>query len=84
MGALITYIIIGLIAGWIAGLIMKGRGLGIVGDIVVGIIGALIGGYIFRLLGVSTGGGFWGPLLTSIIGAVILLAIIGFVRRESA
>lgn len=83
MGALITYIIIGLIAGWIAGLIMKGRGLGIAGDIVVGIIGALIGGYIFRLLGVPTGGGFWGPLLTSIVGAVILLAIIGFVRRET-
>ena len=53
MAAFITFIIVGLIAGWIAGLIMKGRGLGVLGDIIVGVIGALLGGYIFRQFGIT-------------------------------
>ena len=72
----------GLIAGWIAGLIMKGRGLGIVGDIIVGVIGALLGGFLFALLGVDIGG-FLGTIIAAVIGAVILLFIISLIKRES-
>jgi len=82
MAAFITFIIVGLIAGWIAGLIMKGRGLGVLGDIIVGVIGALLGGYIFRQFGI-TGTGFLGSVITAVVGAVILLLIISLVRKET-
>jgi uncharacterized membrane protein YeaQ/YmgE (transglycosylase-associated protein family) len=76
---LLTYLIIGLIAGWLAAQLVKGHGFGLVGDIVVGIIGALIGGYLFDLMGVTTYG-FIGSVITSVVGAVILLAIIKMFR----
>jgi uncharacterized membrane protein YeaQ/YmgE (transglycosylase-associated protein family) len=60
----IWFILIGLIAGWLAGQLMKGGGYGVVGDIVVGIVGALLGGFLFRTLGVSTGGECWGRSLS--------------------
>ena len=76
------YLIIGLIAGWVAGLLVRGRGFGIIVDIVVGIVGAFIGGLIFRSLGVGTYG-FWGSLATAVIGAVILLLIVKMFRRSA-
>lgn len=76
---LLAYIIIGLIAGWIAAQIVKGYGLGLVGDIIVGIVGAVIGGFIFDLLGI-TSYGFVGTLVTAVIGAIILLAIVKMFR----
>jgi uncharacterized membrane protein YeaQ/YmgE (transglycosylase-associated protein family) len=77
---IIWFLIIGLIAGWIASLIMRGRGLGVLGDIIVGIVGALIGGFIFSLLGVESNG-ILGSLIMALIGAVVLLFLIGLVRR---
>lgn len=77
---LIYFLIIGGIAGWLAGLLMKGRGYGVLGNIVVGIVGSILGGYLFSLLKLSIGGAF-GPFLTAFIGAVILLWIVGKVFK---
>lgn len=75
------FIIIGALAGWIAGKIMKGRGFGILGNIIVGIIGGIIGGWVFGFLGISVGGIF-GALLTAVAGAVILLFFIGLIKEK--
>jgi uncharacterized membrane protein YeaQ/YmgE (transglycosylase-associated protein family) len=81
-GGIIAWLIIGLLAGLIAGFLVKGSGFGIIGDIVVGLIGALIGGFIASaLFGASFG--FWWSLLFAIIGAVILLLIIRAFRGGS-
>jgi uncharacterized membrane protein YeaQ/YmgE (transglycosylase-associated protein family) len=71
----IGWIIIGGIAGWLAGLVVRGSGFGILGDIIVGIIGGVIGGIILGLL-VTTTVGFWGSLVTAFIGACILIFIV--------
>jgi uncharacterized membrane protein YeaQ/YmgE (transglycosylase-associated protein family) len=73
---LIWFILIGVIAGWLAGQFLKGGGFGIFGDIVVGIIGAVIGGFLFRIIGLSTGGGLLGNLTAAAIGAVVFLLVI--------
>ena len=78
----VAIIIIGLIAGWLASLIMKGRGLGVGGDIAVGVVGALIGGLLFGSLGVSPESVI-GEIIAATIGAVILLFIIGFIKRAT-
>jgi uncharacterized membrane protein YeaQ/YmgE (transglycosylase-associated protein family) len=78
--SLIVFLIIGMIAGWAAGNIMKGRGFGVVGNMVIGIIGAVVGGFLFNLLGVSTGG-FIGSLITATVGAIILLYVIGILKK---
>ena len=75
------FLIIGAVAGWLAGQIMKGRGFGLIGNIVVGVIGALLGGWLFGALGISAGGGLIGSLVTALIGAVVLLFVVGLVRR---
>jgi uncharacterized membrane protein YeaQ/YmgE (transglycosylase-associated protein family) len=77
----IGYIIIGLIAGWIASKIVKGGGSGIVMNIVIGIVGALIGGFLLSFFVNTAAGGFWFTLFTAILGSVILLWIVGMVRR---
>jgi uncharacterized membrane protein YeaQ/YmgE (transglycosylase-associated protein family) len=79
---IIIFLLIGLIAGWLAGQIVDGRGLGTVGDIVVGIIGAFIGGYLApRLFGEAYG--FWGAVAVATFGAVVLLFIAKLFRRGS-
>ena len=78
--ALILFLIIGALAGWLAGLVMKGRGFGLFGDIVVGIVGALIGGYLLALIGIVIWG-LIGSLITAFIGAVVLLFIIRLIKR---
>lgn len=75
-GGIIAWIVVGLIAGWLAGVVMKGGGFGIVGDIVVGLVGALVGGFVFTLITGGGSAGFWGSILVAFIGAVILIAII--------
>jgi uncharacterized membrane protein YeaQ/YmgE (transglycosylase-associated protein family) len=70
---LIWFIVIGLVAGWLAGQIMKGGGFGVVGDIIVGVIGAVIGGFLFQRSGAFAGSGLVGSLIVATIGAVILL-----------
>ena len=82
----IWWIVVGLIAGFLASVVMRGGGYGVVGDIIVGIIGAFIGGWLFSLLGVGAGGGVIGSIIVAFIGACILIAILravsgGFPRR---
>lgn len=80
MDGLLLFVLIGLIAGWLAGMLVKGGGFGILGDIVVGILGAVIGGYVFRALGISAGG-LVGAILVATVGAVILIFILRLIRR---
>jgi uncharacterized membrane protein YeaQ/YmgE (transglycosylase-associated protein family) len=79
---LILWLIIGLIAGWLAGKVMSGGGYGVVGDIVVGLIGALIGGFLVNHF-LHKSFGFIGSIIVAFIGAIILVAIIHLVRGES-
>ena len=78
---IIIWLIVGAIAGWLAGQVVRGGGLGLVGDIVVGIIGGVIAGFLLPRLGIFIGGGFIAAIIDSFIGAVILLLIIRLVRR---
>ena len=73
---IIWWIIVGLIAGWITGKIMKGSGYGAIGDIIIGIIGAIIGGLIMRAAGFAGRGGMIYTIIVAVIGAVILTLII--------
>jgi len=77
---LLVFLAVGALAGWLAGMIMKGRGFGVIGNIVVGIVGAVLGGFIFGWLGITTGG-LLGAIIMATIGAVILLFLIGLVKR---
>jgi uncharacterized membrane protein YeaQ/YmgE (transglycosylase-associated protein family) len=77
----IWFILIGLVAGWLAGQLVKGGGFGVIGDIVVGVLGALVGGVLFRSLGVSAGGGLLGSVIVATIGAVILIFILRLIKR---
>jgi uncharacterized membrane protein YeaQ/YmgE (transglycosylase-associated protein family) len=79
----IGYIIIGAIAGWLAGKIVKGGGSGLLMNIVIGIVGALIGGFLLSFLLDTAGGGWWFTLFTATLGSVILLWIVGKVRSRS-
>ncbi len=78
--SILIFLVIGAIAGWLAGVIMKGGGFGLAGDIVIGIIGAFIGGVLFRFLGVAAGG-FVGSIMIALVGAIVLLFILRLVRR---
>lgn len=80
LSALLWFLIIGLIAGWLAGKVMRGGGYGVVGDMIVGVIGALLGGWLFSLLGISAGG-LIGSIITAFVGAVVLIAILRALRR---
>lgn len=79
--SLIIFLIIGGVAGWLAGIIIKGFGFGILGNIIVGIIGAFLAGSILPAIGISIGGGIIGSIINATIGAVILLFIIKWVKR---
>ncbi len=78
--ALIWFLLIGLIAGWLAGVVMKGGGFGLVGDMIVGVIGAFIGGWLFSLLGIAAGG-LIGSIITAFVGAVVLILVLRAIRR---
>jgi uncharacterized membrane protein YeaQ/YmgE (transglycosylase-associated protein family) len=77
---IIWWVIVGLIAGWAAGKIMKGGGYGVLADIVLGILGAIIGGWVVGLLGFGGGGLIW-SILVAILGAVILIWITRFFKK---
>jgi len=79
--AILVIVIIGALAGWLAGLIVKGYGFGLLGNIVVGIVGAFIAGFLFPRLGVSLGSGIAGGVLHATVGAVILLLLIKVIKR---
>jgi uncharacterized membrane protein YeaQ/YmgE (transglycosylase-associated protein family) len=78
---LLAWIVVGLIAGWLAGLLMKGGGYGIVADIFLGMLGGMVGGWLFGMLGFWPGGGFVASILTVFVGAVVLIAITRVLRR---
>lgn len=77
----IIWIIVGAIAGWLAGMVVKGGGFGLIGDIVVGIVGAVIAGWLLPYLGIALGSGFVAAVIDAFIGAVILLVIIKLIKR---
>lgn len=78
---IIWFLIVGAIAGWLAGLITKGSGFGLLGNIVLGIVGAVIGGFIFRSLGWFSSGTL-GTIFMALIGALIVLFLAGIFRRK--
>jgi uncharacterized membrane protein YeaQ/YmgE (transglycosylase-associated protein family) len=75
------FLLVGVIAGWLAGVLVKGGGFGLTGDLVVGIIGALIGGLLFSGLAGAAGGGLLGSILVATLGAVILLVVLRVLKR---
>jgi uncharacterized membrane protein YeaQ/YmgE (transglycosylase-associated protein family) len=76
----IWFIVVGLVAGWLAGQIMKGGGFGVIGDIVVGVLGALLGGFLFSSLGMSLGGGLLGAIIVATLGAVLLIFVLHLIK----
>ena len=78
--SLLVIVLVGLVAGWLAGQIVQGTGLGLVGDIVVGIIGAFIGDWLLPQLHIALGSGILSSILNATIGAIVLLVIIKLVR----
>jgi len=80
---LLVFLIVGAVAGWLAGVIVKGHGFGLVGNIIVGIVGAFLAGWLLPMLGIAIGGGIVAAIINALIGAVILLVIIGFIRRAT-
>jgi uncharacterized membrane protein YeaQ/YmgE (transglycosylase-associated protein family) len=79
----IGYIVIGAIAGWIAGKLVKGGGSGILMNIVIGIVGALVGGFLLSFFLDTAAGGWWFTLFTAILGSVILLWVVGLVQKKT-
>ena len=79
--SIIVWLIVGAIAGWLAGLIVKGGGFGLLGNIVIGIIGAVVAGWLLPQLGIGLGTGIVAAIINSAIGGVIVLVIISLIRR---
>ncbi len=79
--SIIVWLIVGAIAGWLAGMVVKGGGFGLIGDIVVGIIGAVIAGWLLPQIGIVIGTGFVASVIDAFIGAVILLIILRLIKR---
>ena len=78
---MIYAIVVGLIAGWLAGQVMKGGGYGILMDIVLGLVGGLVGGWLFGALGIGTGSGMVGSIIVAFVGAVLLVALSRALKR---
>ena len=81
MHGLVWWILVGLIAGWLAGKVMKGGGFGVLMDIVIGMVGAVIGGWVFGLLGIYSNGGLIGSILVAFVGAVIFLWLVRIIKK---
>ena len=79
--SVIAWLVVGAIAGWLAGLIVKGGGFGLIGNIVIGIIGALLASWLLPQLGVSLGGSAFRDIVNATIGAVIILVILSLIKR---
>ena len=78
---MIWTIVVGIVAGWLAGVIMKGGGYGVIWDLILGIAGAVIGGWLFGYAGASAGGGMIGSIVVATIGAVVLIFISRLLKR---
>jgi uncharacterized membrane protein YeaQ/YmgE (transglycosylase-associated protein family) len=81
MGGLLWWIIVGLIAGFLAGKVMKGGGFGVLMDIVIGMVGSVIGGWLFGMVGLFQGGGLIGSILVAFVGACILLWLVRLIKK---
>lgn len=79
--SLLVFLVIGGVAGWLAGLLVKGFGFGLLGNIVVGIVGAFVAGWLFPTLGFSLGSGIVAAILHATIGAVVLLVLLRVIKR---
>ena len=79
--SIVIWLIVGGIAGWLASMVVKGGGFGLIGDIIVGIIGGLIAGWLLPQIGIVIGGGPVGAVINAFIGAVILLIILRLIKR---
>jgi uncharacterized membrane protein YeaQ/YmgE (transglycosylase-associated protein family) len=80
MGVL-AWIVVGLIAGWLAGQVMKGGGYGVLVDIILGILGGILGGWLFGMLGIWQGGGMIGSIIVAFVGAIILVAVTRLIKK---
>jgi len=80
---IIAWIVVGLIAGWLANIVLKGRGGGLFGNLAVGLIGAIVGGWLFGAFGIMSAPGFGPQLVSATIGAIVFLAIWGVIRGRS-
>lgn len=76
----LTFLAIGAIAGWLAGLLLKGGGYGLLGNIVIGIVGSVVGGYVFGLVGLAVGG-LIGSIITATVGAIVLQSVVGRIKH---
>jgi uncharacterized membrane protein YeaQ/YmgE (transglycosylase-associated protein family) len=81
--SILVILVVGLIAGWLAGKIVEGSGLGVIGDLVIGVLGAFIGGWLLPELGINLGAGIISAIITALIGAIVLLVIIKLIRGGS-
>ncbi len=79
--SILIFLAIGAVAGWLAGILMKGGGFGLIGNIIVGILGAIVGGFLFGLLGISADG-LIGSIITATAGAVLLLFIVSLLKKN--
>ena len=79
--AILVWIIVGAVAGWLAGLVVRGFGFGLVGNIILGIIGALVAGWLLPRVGIYIGGNIVGDIINALIGAIIVLFVIGLLKR---
>ncbi len=71
----------GAVSGWLAGILIKGSGFGLIGDILIGIVGAVIGGLVFSKLGITVGSGIIGGIVSATVGAVLLLVVVGMIKK---
>lgn len=80
--SLLWFLLIGAVAGWIAGLLVRGGGFGLLGNMIVGVLGAIVGGYLFSVLGIASGSGTLGSLITAVVGASAFLFVLGLLRTR--
>ena len=78
---LLYWIVVGLVAGWLAGQVMKGGGYGTLVDIILGVLGGIVGGWVFGILGIFPGGGMIGSIIVAFVGAVILVGLTRLIKR---
>ena len=81
LDAFLVWLLIGAISGWLAGIIVEGGGLGLIGDIIVGIIGSFVAGYVLPKIGVHIGSGLGAHIINGAIGGIIVLLVIALIRR---
>ena len=80
--SILIWIVVGAVAGWLAGLVMRGGGFGLIGNILVGIVGAVVAGFLLPKVGIVIGGNILAQILNAFIGAVLVLFVIGLLRRR--